>query len=45
MVFSPEILARYRVLNNTDHIRRKRQSPSSRNVIIELAIFTDKYET
>lgn len=41
MVFSPDIMARYRTLNNTDHIRRKRQHPSSRNVIIELAIFTD----
>ena len=44
MVLSPDIMARYRSLNKTDHIRRKRQYPSSRNVIIELAIFTDKYE-
>ena len=43
MILSPEIAARYQSLNKTDHIRRKRQYPSARNVIIELAIFTDKY--
>ena len=43
MILSPEIAARYQSLNKTDHIRRKRQYPSARNIIIELAIFTDKY--
>ena len=45
MVISPEIMARYQSLNRTEHVRTKRQYPSSRNVIIELAIFTDEYVT